>query len=288
MTSLPFTLRLHFAVVRDDAVVVPLGRRLRAFLGGKATLFVRRNAAADGHLRAIHGKDIAVRGIPFVLAGHIEAGVEHLHLDAARIRRADRRKSIAPHKHAGVSALRHVPPFQFEDEIFVHPLRANHPDWPARGDQHAVAHAEGARRDVHRHPAGEVFAVEDGRERFGSSAATTDMLRRMARRAGSFMAGGWCGGAGWKNGRWLWFRQSVRRGQRARHRRRRMIELRRFPPSFSLPRSCMSPANPLPSPERSAPSASPTETSARACSTPSRSACTTASPPTGKSSACSR
>ncbi len=154
------------AVVGHDAVMVPFRGRLRALLGGEAALAVRRHAACDGERGAVHGEDVAVRGVPLVLALHVEAGVEDLDLDAAREGRTGGRQSVGPDEQAGIAAGFHVPPFKLDDEVLIHPLGPLRADRASAGDEHPVAHGEGVRRDVAGHPAGQVLPIEHRDETF--------------------------------------------------------------------------------------------------------------------------
>ena len=62
------------------------------------------------------------------------------------------------------SARPKMTPFQLDDEILVHLLRAHDASRDACTDDQAVFDCERVRRDVHRNPAGEVFAVEERNE----------------------------------------------------------------------------------------------------------------------------
>ena len=53
-----------------------------------------------------------------------------------------------------------MPPFQFENEILIHPLRAQLAGWDARAIDKAVRRPPGVRRAIDIHPATQIEAIE--------------------------------------------------------------------------------------------------------------------------------
>lgn len=150
------------AVGGDDAVVVPFGGGLGAFLRGEAAHAV---VAAEGfHGGAMDGEDIAVGGEPVGLA---VAVIEDLDLDGAQEWHAGPTDGGSPDEDAGIAAGFQVSPFEFEDEVLILALGAKGADGLASAVDEAVGDGPGLGGAVHIDPAIEVLAVEKGDEAFG-------------------------------------------------------------------------------------------------------------------------
>ena len=155
-------LELEHAVLARDAIMVPLGGRLRPVLAGQAAHPAGGVRPVGLHRGAPDAEDVAVAGvIRAVLA------VEDLDLERPRERHADGRQRVAPDEQPGVAARLHVPPFQLEYEVLVGPVGPHHAGRLARRNDQPVTGGEGLGRDVHRHPAGQILAVEQRPEVVG-------------------------------------------------------------------------------------------------------------------------
>src|SRR5439155_4289978 len=90
---------LDGAVIGLDAIMVPFAAALAAVLAGQAALLASGVRAVGLARGAVDAEEIAVAGgsrvALFVLVEEID---EHLHLDAARVGRADGRQGIGPHE----------------------------------------------------------------------------------------------------------------------------------------------------------------------------------------------
>ncbi len=148
-------LQLDRAVIAGDAIVVPLGGRLRPLLARQAAHPAGRVRPVGLHRRAPDAEDVAVAGV----VGAVLT-VEDLHLERPRERHADGRQGVAPDEQPGIPARLHVPPLQLEHEVLVLPVRPQHAGRLARRDDQPVPRRERLGRHVHRHPAGQVLAVE--------------------------------------------------------------------------------------------------------------------------------
>lgn len=150
------------AVGGDDAVVVPFGCGIGAFLGGEAAHAV---VAAEGfHGGAVDGEDIAMGGEPVGLA---VAVIEDLDFDGAEEGHAGPTDGGSPDEDAGIAAGFQVSPFEFEDEVLILALGAEGADGLAGAVDEAVSDGPGLRGAVHIDPAIEVLAVEEGDEAVG-------------------------------------------------------------------------------------------------------------------------
>ena len=143
------------AVLAGDAVVVPLGGRPRPSLAGQAPHRPLGMRPVGSHGGPLDREYIAVARIEVVVLT-----VEDLDLDGAREGFAHEGECIAPDEQPGVPLGDDVPVLELEDEVLVGPLGPQDPHGLAGGHDHAVAHRERLGRDVHRHPATQVLAVE--------------------------------------------------------------------------------------------------------------------------------
>ena len=157
-------LQLEHAVVAGDAIVVPLGGRLRPVLAGQAAHPAGGVRPVGLHRGTPDAEDVAVAGVIRAVLP-----VEDLNLERPCERHADGRQGVAPDEQPGVAARLHVPPLQLEHEVLVGPVGPQHAGRLARRDNQPVTGSEGLGRHVHRQPAGQVLAVEQRPEVIGAA-----------------------------------------------------------------------------------------------------------------------
>ena len=104
------------------------------------------------------GEDVAVRGVVGSVA---VAVVEDLHFDGAEKRDAGRGERAGPDEDACVACRFEMPPFEFEDEIFVLARCAQCAGGLAIAMDHSIHDAPCFRPAVHVHPAIERLAIEE-------------------------------------------------------------------------------------------------------------------------------
>ena len=102
-----------------DAIVIPLGTGIRTLFGGKGATAA---SAIDGrHRGSMNREDIAMRRMTLSVPVSI---LQNLHFNATMKRHSAGGDVIGPNEHSRVASRHHVPPFQFHDEILIHPLGA--------------------------------------------------------------------------------------------------------------------------------------------------------------------
>jgi hypothetical protein len=152
---LPLTASADLRRPAGDAVVIPLGRRLRPLLTGQAAHPAGGMWPIGLHRRTPDAEHVPVAGV----VGPVNA-VEDLHLERSRERHADGRQCIAPDEQPGVATPLKVPPFQLDDEVLVLPVGPHDADWVSGAHQHAVLDTPGVGGGIDVEPPGKVLAVE--------------------------------------------------------------------------------------------------------------------------------
>ena len=135
--------------------MIPFWRRLTPVLRWKCS---RAATAVDGnHACAVYRKDIAVRRVTARIPISI---LQHLYLHAAMKRLPLRRISISPNKDTRIPTRLKMPPFHFENEVFVHSRGPQFPDRFAGTMNHAVHHRPGFWPAIHIVPTLQVLTVK--------------------------------------------------------------------------------------------------------------------------------
>ena len=152
------------AVGADDSIMIPFRETFAPFFGRETAITIM--AAKRFHFRAVDRKDIAVRCVPLILAGNIEAVVENLDFDAAQKGDAGRRDGRAPNEYARIPAAFEKMPVRFQNEVFVLAFGSHRAGRMTGAMDHAVGDRPGFRRAIRVYPASEITAVEERRKTF--------------------------------------------------------------------------------------------------------------------------
>jgi len=126
------------------------------------------------HGGPVNREDIAMSGVPFVLALGIVAVVQDLHLDAAEERHAGRSDGGAPNEHSGVPAPAEMSPLDFQDEVLVLTSGAHGPGGMSGAMDDPFVHAPRFRRAVRIDPPAQINAVEERHKSVVRPAQGTD------------------------------------------------------------------------------------------------------------------
>ena len=143
------------AILAGDAKVIPFRPRFDARFGGK-----RPTAASTivrFHRRAVNRENVAIGRMILRFAG---IQFENLDFDATMKRDAARRKIIGPDKNPRISFGNKVPPFEFQDKVLEHFLRANFTIRLTGTHEQSALHGPRFFRSVRAHPTVEIRAVE--------------------------------------------------------------------------------------------------------------------------------